>query len=194
MHLKPRENVTQGLILQVLNISDSRCPSGVTCVWAGQANVTLQSYSNNTKNIFSLVDSSNNSVTVDNYLIQLVSVDPYPKAGKKILLSEYIVTLKLNPKSDKLSLLTDSKKCLAGVDTCVMAQMRHLSPTKQIKVGIGALDVTCNDGYQLALKAADNKPSCLKSSTLDALILRGWALGHEEFAKLKMTFEPEATK
>ncbi len=194
--LKPNVDIStpQGYDIQIINITDSRCPSDVTCVWAGQVNVTLQVQNNNSKTILSLVDPSKNSITLDKYTIKLANVEPHPTSGKKISLSDYVVTIKINSISDKIPLVSDSKKCLAGVDTCVMAHKLHLAPIKQLKVGIGALDVTCKDGYNLVLKATDNKPACVKSSTFDMLILRGWALGHEEFLKLKMTYELNSTK
>ena len=37
----------QSLIIQLLNITDSRCPSNVVCIWAGNANISLNI--NNTK-------------------------------------------------------------------------------------------------------------------------------------------------
>ena len=37
----PSPESPQSLIIQLLNISDSRCPSNVVCVWAGNANISL---------------------------------------------------------------------------------------------------------------------------------------------------------
>ncbi len=37
----PSPESPQILIIQLLNISDSRCPSNVVCVWAGNANISL---------------------------------------------------------------------------------------------------------------------------------------------------------
>ena len=49
------------------------------------------------------------------------------------------------------------------------------SPLKQFKSGIPALDVKCNDGLQLILKAEDASPACVKPDAAQILIERGWA-------------------
>lgn len=196
-HLGSSTDVTtsQGLSIHLLNVTDSRCPSDVKCIWAGQVNVTLVVQSQFSKRTMSLINSPDPSSTVvfDNYSIHLVDVQPYPQSGRSISFSDYIVTLQVAPSdstASKIRLVTDNKICHAGVDTCVMAKEFHIAPLKQIHVGIGALDVSCKDGFVLALKTTNNMPSCVKSSTADILVQRGWALGPDEFAKLKMTYEP----
>ena len=49
------------------------------------------------------------------------------------------------------------------------------SPLKQYKIA-DAQDVHCHSGLQLALKAEDYSPACLKPETATKLIQRGWAL------------------
>lgn len=186
---------SQGLAIHLLDITDSRCPSDVKCVWAGQVNVTLVVQSQLSKRIISLINSPGHTSTVvfDNYSIQLVDVQPYPKNGRSISFSDYIVTLQVtssDSSASKVHLVTDNKLCLAGADACVMAKKLYLAPLKQIRVGIGALDVACKDGFVLALKTTDHMPSCVKTATADALVQRGWALAQDELTKLKMTYEP----
>ena len=48
-------------------------------------------------------------------------------------------------------------------------------PLEQFKSGTPALDVKCNDGLQLILKAEDASPACVKPDTAQILIERGWA-------------------
>jgi hypothetical protein len=184
---------SQGLVIQLENVTDSRCPSDVACIWAGQVNVTLTIQSPTSKGTISLVKSAgqNSTTPFDNYVLQLVDVKPYPKSGQSISLSDYIVTLNVSQASgQKIRLVSDSKLCLAGVDTCVMAKKLHLAPLKQIRVGLGALDVSCKDGYQLVLKSTNNMPSCVKPSTADELVKRGWALASDEITKLRYLYEP----
>ena len=184
---------SQGLVIQLENVTDSRCPSDVACIWAGQVNVTLTIQSPTSKGAISLVKSAgqNSTTPFDNYVLQLVDVKPYPKSGQSISLSDYIVTLNVSQASgQKIRLVSDSKLCLAGVDTCVMAKKLHLAPLKQIRVGLGALDVSCKDGYQLVLKSTNNMPSCVKPSTADELVKRGWALASDEITKLRSLYEP----
>ncbi|MBI3622560.1 hypothetical protein HY212_00580 [Candidatus Pacearchaeota archaeon] len=49
------------------------------------------------------------------------------------------------------------------------------SPLKQFKSGIAAQDVTCKEGLQLVIKAKDNSPACVQSSTAAKLVTLGWA-------------------
>ncbi|HEX6981579.1 MAG TPA: hypothetical protein VF181_02355 [Balneolaceae bacterium] len=72
-------------------LEDSRCPKGVTCVWAGNAKVAIQF----NKQIVSLNTFTDypKQATVSGYTIQLVSVSPYPIYEQKIQEKEYIVTL-----------------------------------------------------------------------------------------------------
>jgi len=89
-------------------------------------------------------------------------------------------------------MVSDSKMCLAGVDTCVMIKMLHAPPLKQMKVGIGALDVSCKADFQLVLKTTNNLPACVSSSTANELVKRGWALNPDMMMKEKAMFEPNA--
>lgn len=89
-------------------------------------------------------------------------------------------------------MVSDSKMCLAGVDTCVMVKMLHLPPIKQMHVGIGALDVSCKADFQLVLKTINNLPACVSPSTANELVKRGWALSQDTIMKEKMMFEPNS--
>ena len=87
-------------------------------------------------------------------------------------------------------MVSDSKMCLAGVDTCVMIKIIHAPPLKQMNVGIGALDVSCKPDFQLVLKTTNNLPACVSSTTADELVKRGWALSPDAMMKEKSMFEP----
>ena len=50
-----------------------------------------------------------------------------------------------------------------------------LSPLKQFKSGISALDVRCKEGLILVTKAGDNSPACVHPLTFNKLVERGWA-------------------
>jgi hypothetical protein len=89
-------------------------------------------------------------------------------------------------------MVSDSKMCLAGLDTCVMVKMLHASPVKQMNVGIGALDVSCKTDFQLVLKTSNNLPACVSSSTANELVKRGWALSQDAIMKEKLMFEPNS--
>jgi len=76
--------------LEIININDSRCPSDVVCFWAGDARVTFE-FKNNTTSMFELYISGKD--TVDGYIFELVSVDPYPVSTEVLELDDYIITL-----------------------------------------------------------------------------------------------------
>jgi len=49
------------------------------------------------------------------------------------------------------------------------------SPLKQISSGIDPNSVICKEGFELVHKSTDNSPACVKPSTAEKLIQRGWA-------------------
>lgn len=79
-------------------IQDSRCPSDVVCIRAGEVAILVNVIKNN-KNFgdFMLIISPGNedltSEIFDGYYIKLIKVDPYPNTSKKIELSDYVATL-----------------------------------------------------------------------------------------------------
>jgi hypothetical protein len=77
---------------------DSRCPSDVTCVWAGNAAVRL-AVSTNRSNGKSLTLNTGHSPSLANeaqyqgYNLKLVDLSPYPRSDRKIAAGDYIVTM-----------------------------------------------------------------------------------------------------
>ncbi|MFB5624683.1 MAG: dienelactone hydrolase family protein, partial [Nitrosopumilus sp.] len=51
-----------------------------------------------------------------------------------------------------------------------------LSPLKQISQGIDVSNITCNEGKVLVLKQSNGLPACVNSSSVEKLIIRGWAI------------------
>lgn len=51
----------------------------------------------------------------------------------------------------------------------------HLSPLKQFNSGIMAKNVTCANSLVLVIKTDDGSPACVKSTTAQKLVERGWA-------------------
>jgi hypothetical protein len=57
-----------------------------------------------------------------------------------------------------------------------MTQVFNLQcPLKQIASGISFRDVICKEDLQLIFKNMGNNPACVKTTTVDKLIERGWA-------------------
>lgn len=57
----------------------------------------------------------------------------------------------------------------------VMSINAELSPLKQLNQG-HHVEVVCNDGFQLVLKQSNGVQKCIKLSSVEKLIQRGWAI------------------
>ncbi len=76
---------------------DSRCPSNVNCVWAGNAEVVLEWIVDKcpttvTLNTHASSGTANES-KVGGYRVKLIKLEPYPHSEKKISPSDYTATL-----------------------------------------------------------------------------------------------------
>lgn len=49
-------------------------------------------------------------------------------------------------------------------------------PLKQIQDGTDLSDVTCTEGLELVMKVSNGQPACVKTSSVEKLIERGWAI------------------
>ena len=71
-------------------LEDSRCPEGVTCVWAGNAQVALLlNDSQATLNTY----LEPQEMTISGYRIELISVSPYPVYEQDIAKEDYVAKL-----------------------------------------------------------------------------------------------------
>lgn len=77
--------------------ADSRCPTGVQCVWAGNGAVVLtvapSSASKNSVTLNTMLPP--HAATAAPYQISLVGLAPYPKQGSTIPSASYIATLRI---------------------------------------------------------------------------------------------------
>ena len=75
---------------------DSRCPTGVECIWAGQVICDIELTKDGNKNQVTLTESAGSGLTTgytfQNYKITF-AVSPYPVAGKTIAKSDYRLSL-----------------------------------------------------------------------------------------------------
>ena len=78
---------------------DSRCPSDVQCVWAGDAVARLVIASQGTAgteaSLHTTLDPK--SVTFGGYNVRLAAVKPVPRSGTSIPAASYVVTLEVRP-------------------------------------------------------------------------------------------------
>jgi len=54
------------------------------------------------------------------------------------------------------------------------SQKIYKSPRAQVRDGIESNEVVCKEGFNLLLKKSDGSPACVKESTVEKLIERGW--------------------
>ncbi|WP_051199639.1 hypothetical protein [Christiangramia echinicola] len=94
-------------------VSDSRCPNGVTCIWAGEVKVLIEFYEDGEFKGDKVITGSNISLgqnevvsgtdisiaeffNVKGLKIKGVVVSPYPQANEKITADEYSVNLEIS--------------------------------------------------------------------------------------------------
>lgn len=79
--------------------TDSRCPEGVDCVWAGNAEVLIEVGAKNRRVSKTLRLNTNASPErpaedkYRTYTVKLVELKPYPRANRKIRQGDYTATL-----------------------------------------------------------------------------------------------------
>jgi len=57
----------------------------------------------------------------------------------------------------------------------IYAQELILPPKQQLKVGVAIHDIKCKAEFELVFKATDGSPACVKPTSVEKLIERGWA-------------------
>jgi len=76
---------------------DSRCPSDVQCVWAGNAvvRITLASSSGGSSEASLNTTLEPKSVVFSGYRIRMAGLKPVPRSGTAVPAAEYVVTLEV---------------------------------------------------------------------------------------------------
>jgi len=79
-------------------VGDSRCPSGVTCIWAGQVSCILEITQNNRTDQTVITASGGKDYSSSEYQMYNLKfrVDPYPQSGKTINKSDYRLVLTIS--------------------------------------------------------------------------------------------------
>ncbi|MDU0355424.1 hypothetical protein RS130_17275 [Paraglaciecola aquimarina] len=87
----------QDLVLRLVNIEDSRCATGVSCIWAGQLIVTLDvSNKNGDQQEVKLIRKRHPEIaTAFGFNLLLLDVSPHPKKGKVIQLKDQKVSIQI---------------------------------------------------------------------------------------------------
>ena len=85
--------------LKITDVSDSRCPEGVYCIWGGEVTIKGEWTENNAKSTFeihSVVNTQTKQPT--GYTIKIVDAKPYPKFGIESKHEDLVVTLLIQKK------------------------------------------------------------------------------------------------
>jgi len=87
--------------LKFINIEDSRCPKNVQCPWEGFIDLTFTIFVGSSSKDFkiqynSLKSKSEFMFNNKNYVLNIISVLPYPETTNKIAKENYKVELTLN--------------------------------------------------------------------------------------------------
>jgi hypothetical protein len=90
----------ESLRIRLMRVAaDSRCPEGVDCVWAGNAEVLIEVGAGNRRVSKTLRLNTNAGPErpaedkYRSYTVRLVRLDPHPRANRKIRQGEYTATL-----------------------------------------------------------------------------------------------------
>jgi hypothetical protein len=75
--------------------SDSRCPTSVLCVWAGDAAVVLR-FDHRLDTLHTTLEPRD--LTTNEYTIQLIMVSPYPEYPGTIPKDSYVIKLRVGKK------------------------------------------------------------------------------------------------
>lgn len=98
------ETVTHdGLELRLLEINDSRCPTGVNCVWAGEVKAIIEAtdpiaQASKPVEVQLTLQARRRSTTatVFAYELELLSVNPYPKNKVTPERSSHVIEIKIS--------------------------------------------------------------------------------------------------
>lgn len=80
--------------------SDSRCPTGAQCVWAGEAVLLFTVGSNQQVTLTLGADASKATVIVRGKQFTLVALKPQPKVNETIVKGDYIATVRFTSATD----------------------------------------------------------------------------------------------
>ena len=77
---------------------DSRCATGVQCIWAGRGTILIDVLKNeNSIGAFSLsTEGGLSNTTFEDFTLKLTALNPYPIINQTINLSDYTATLLVN--------------------------------------------------------------------------------------------------
>ncbi|MCC7264456.1 MAG: hypothetical protein IT369_18240 [Candidatus Latescibacteria bacterium] len=104
------ERTTGKVQLQLEEIQDSRCAEGVTCIWAGEAKVTILAQDEGETQphrlVLTLGDPKASQGKTGKFAVQLFAVNPYPKADAPTAREDYAVMVGVLPIGEEGQIIT----------------------------------------------------------------------------------------
>jgi len=87
----------KNLKLRLISVEDSRCAIGTSCIWAGQLLVTLEVSNELAEKVtVKLLRKREPKIaTAFGYKLLLLGVEPHPKKGKNIQLTDQVIKLEI---------------------------------------------------------------------------------------------------
>ncbi len=110
--------------------------------------------------------------------------------GDRVLL--YFTGSLINQTYTRESFVTEDNFIATAKDGLIKVNgiSQHLSPKKQFESGINLENIICKEGLELIFKQ-NNSPACVKPSTAEKLIERGWILFHDTKQILAQQLTPK---
>ena len=165
--------VTVNPITNIIYVTNQK--SNIVSVIDGSSNKTIDSIPTGETPRRVVVNPQTNTVYVTNQGSKNISVidGKNNKIIETILVAEPF-ELAINSKTNKLyTMYTGSKLSVISYNPKLL-QFSD-SPLKQTSKGVEPNLVVCNRNFELIFKAFDNSPACVKPTTAEKLIQRGWA-------------------
>lgn len=90
-----------GMRVQFTDVtSDSRCPTGAQCIWAGEAVTRFTIGGNEQVSLTLGIDTSKATVVVRGKQFTIVALNPYPRLNESIAKGDYIAAVRFTSAKD----------------------------------------------------------------------------------------------
>jgi len=83
------------LSITIQSVADSRCPSGVTCIWAGNGEVVIKVDKKSKKQVVATLNTLSEPKEIEyrGFKIKLIALSPYPSSSESIDPKNYEATI-----------------------------------------------------------------------------------------------------
>lgn len=83
------------LRIKIQSVTDSRCPTGATCIWAGNGEVVVEVAKRNKKQVVARLNTSSDPKEIEyrGFKIKLIALNPHPRVNESIDPKDYEATM-----------------------------------------------------------------------------------------------------